>query len=241
MGTRIKHSFINKFLLFICIFFFSALNAFASNALSGVDVKQIDDGSYNVILKIDNSVNIKKNTDTKDNLSLILDSAVPADSVEIVYDNTSDIKNVMVQKKNSDNTMILIQGKNIENAKIFTKDISTGIVNPLDNKLNSLNNYLYIANVKYLSFCFIGIIFMFVLMISLRPKRTKYSYNVKKQYKTIKQTTINNMNKKTNSSKRYVPSINYRINNVRYNNMSVPKDFEVNTEVFEEEKIRKAG
>lgn len=241
MGTRIKYSFINKFLLlFICIFFFSVLNSFAANALSGVDVKQIGDGSYNVILKTDSSVNIKKITDTKDTLLLILDSSIPADAVEIVYDNTSDVKNVMVQKKNSDNTMILIQGKNIENAKIFTKDISTGIVNPLDNKMNSLNNYLYVANVKYLTFGFIGIIMMFILMISFRPKQTKYSYNVKKQYKTIKQTTINNINKKKNYSKRYVPSINYRINNMGYN-MSVPKDFDVQSQMFEEEQIRKVG
>ncbi len=239
MRTRVKYSFINRFLLSVFILFFSALNAFAANSLLGVDVKQTDNDNYKIILKVNNAVNLKKSSGTADNLTLVLNSVVPSDSVEILYDNASDLKNVIVQKKNADNTMIILQGKNIDKAQIYTKELSTGILKQFDSNSNSLNKYLYIANTKYLLLGLAGIILLFLLMLSSRPdlkrnnnKKIKQS-NKQSEYITIRNKTIN--------QKRYVPSINYRINSVK-TNMTLPKDFVIsNLSQYEEEKERKVG
>ena len=239
MRTRVKYSFINRFVLSVFIIFFSTLNAFAANSLLGVDVKQIDNDNYKIILKVNNAVNIKQFSDSADNLTLVLNSAVPSDSVEILYDNASDLKNVIVQKKNSSNTMILLQGKNIDNAKIYTKELSTGILKQFDSNANSLNKYLYIANKKYILFGLVGIILLFFLMISSRPDLKRNVNKKSKQHN--KQTEYNTIRNKTVSQKRYVPSIHYRINNVK-TNMTLPKDFVIsNLSQYEEEKIRKVG
>lgn len=229
MKTRIKVNIIKLFLV-VCVFLFSNLNALAFNALSGVDVKQINNDVYNITLKVDNSVKIKKVTDSKGNLTLILSSIIPADSIEIVYDNTSDLKNVIVQKKNDQNTIILFQGKNIENAKIYTKELSTGLLKSLDANPGALNNYLYIANKKYFSFAILGFISLFFIMLSLRPKSKRYNPQAQNTIRT-----------KVNSKNRYIPSINYKINNTK-GNMSVPKDFVISKiRTYQEQKIRKAG
>lgn len=238
MSTRIKYSLISKLILFLCIFCFSALNAFAANSLSGVDVKQTGSDSYKIILKTDNSVKLNKISEGKDNLVLVLNSTIPADSVEIVYDNASDLKNVMIQKKNSDNTMILLQGKNIENAEIYTKEITTGLLKQINTPENSLENYLYISNAKHLKYILFAIIGLFFLMLCFRPKSKKYiSAN---QHNNKKQITVNSIKNKISTDKRYIPSINYRINNVQ-SNMSVPKEFVISNINKYEEKIRKAG
>ena len=239
MRTRVKYSFINGFLLSVCIILFSALNAFAANSLLGVDVKQDGNDNYKIILKVNNAVNIKQFSESADNLTLVLTSAVPSDSVEILYDNASDLKNVIVQKKNSDNTMILLQGKNIDKAKIYTKELSTGILKQFDSNANSLNKYLYIANAKYLLFGLAGIILLFFLMISSRPD-LKGNVN-KKSNKQKKQTEYVTIRNKIVNQRRYIPSIHYRINNVK-TNMTIPKDFVISTlSQYEEEKIRKVG
>ena len=228
MQTRISYNTLKRLFLVICVFFFSALNAQAYNVLSGVYVKQSDNNSYNITLKVNNSVKIKKVPEAQDNLTIVLDSVVPTDSVDVVYDNASDLKNVMVQKKNADKTVIVFQGKNIENAKIYTKELSTGVVKPFDE--NSLKNYLYVANVKYLTIGIIGSVFLFFLLISLRPKSKRYSVS-----------STQTLRNKINSNNRYIPSINYKINSVK-SNATVPKEFvisKINT--YQEQRIRKAG
>ena len=135
--------------------------------------------------------------------------------------------------------MIILQGKNIDKAQIYTKELSTGILKQFDSNSNSLNKYLYIANTKYLLLGLAGIILLFLLMLSSRPdlkrnnnKKIKQS-NKQSEYITIRNKTIN--------QKRYVPSINYRINSVK-TNMTLPKDFVIsNLSQYEEEKERKVG
>lgn len=241
MNTRNKFSLIIN-LLFICIFFVSSMASYAMNSLSGVDINQTDKGNYNIVLKTDSAAKIDKISEKNNSLIITLTSVVPVESLEILYDNISDIKNVMVQKKNSDNTMVIIEGNNIENANIYLNDLSLGTIKPVDANISSLNNYLYIENVKYFTFCVVGIFIMFLLMLSFRPKQEKYTSNVKKQYNTVKNTTINKINKKhSNVQKRYIPSINYRITGLEAN-MTVPDSLRNSASViFEEERERKAG
>ena len=235
---RIKLSFnIIKFiLLFVCMFFFSSMNVQAQNALSGINVIQNND-SYNIILKTDNSVKINKYIDEKGSLTLFLSSVLPADSIEIEYDNASDLKNVIVQKKNANNMTILFQGKNIENAKIFLKDLSTGQIKPIDSE--SVSNYFYIAHIKYLSIGIFGLVFLFVIMLFLRPQSKKYR-TVYKSKEKIKQSQIT-LRGKQSVNKRYVPSINYKVR-VTNPNMTVPKDFVISAyQNYNDEQVRKVG
>lgn len=240
MSTGRKYNLISKLSLFVIAFCFTCIAAFASNSLTGVDVKQMGESSYNIILKTDSSVNVKKIVDGKDNITLLLKSTIPSDSVEIVYDNASDLYNVMVQRKNDDSTMVLLEGKNINNAIVYTKEISTGDLKQVDANGNSLNNHLYLANLKYFSFSLMGIIFIFMLMHSFRPKSKNNVAMNQKQIRSKKHTTINSMKKNASVQKRYVPSINYRIANAK-SNMSMPNDFVISNAEQYQEKIRKAG
>lgn len=235
MGTRIKHSFIFKFALIICIFFVSALNSYAyNNSLSGIDINQIQD-KYNITLKLDKSVNVKKILQNDKNLTLILNSTIPADSVDIIYDNTSGIDNVIVQKKNKDNTIIYVEGNNLNNAQIYTKDLSTGLIKKSNNSIDFINTNFYISDYKYITYSILGFIFLFIALLFNRPKNRKYN-----SVNTSEYCRLNTLRNKNNSKSRYIPSINY---NISKSNMTVPKEFRISqlAEYEKNEQIRKAG
>lgn len=245
MSTRVRFGLLNKLYLFICVLLCSTVMSFAAdNSLSGIDVKQIGDANYNIMLKLDNAVNVQKVSNEKDNLTIILNDTIPSDSVEIQYDNAADLDNVIVQKKNNENTIILLQGRNIENANIYTKELSTGITKQNNLKDNSINSVLFVVDKKIVSFSVIGVMMFFFLMLSLRPKNRRYSsasVNVKNQ-KNVKKDTINTLRNKNNTQSRNIPSINYRVNGSARVAMSVPKDFVINNyKTQETEQIRKAG
>ena len=236
MRIKLLFNIIKFILLFVCMFFFTSMNVQAKNALSGINITQ-NDNSYNILLKADSLVKINKNVDEKGSLTLFLTSVLPADSIEIEYDNASDLKNVIVQKKNTNNTTILFQGKNIEGAKIFLKDLSTGQIKPIDS--GSANNYFYIAHIKYLSIGFAGLIFLFILMLFLRPQSKKY-HSASQIKNKMKQQQVTLRSKQYNS-KRFVPSINYKVNNTR-KNMTIPTDFVISEyQNYNDEQERKVG
>lgn len=237
MDRSCSFNFIKKMVLLLCVFMLSALSAYANNSLLGINVEQTANDTYNIVLKADSSTKITKHVESKDNLTLFLNSIIPSDSIDIVYDNASDLDNVIVQKRNSDNTIILLQGKNIHNANIYVKELSTGVLKPYDS--NSLSNYLYVGNVKYFVTGVAGLVLIFLLMIALRPKSKKYTHTANVQQKVKYSTTT--IRAKQQIQKRYVPSINYKVANTR-TNMTVPKDFVISAaQKYNEERIRKAG
>lgn len=231
MSTRVK--ILNKLFLFIGIFLCSFLSAFAAeNSLFGIDVKQLNEADYSVILKVDNSLDVQKVFNGEDNLTLVLNQTVPTDSVEIIYDNAADLENVIVQKKNNGDTAILLQGKGIENAKIFTKDLASGQLVQADNKK------LFSVDIKTAGFSVLGFIAFFMLMLSIRPKNKRYNSNVK-NVKATKKVVANTLRNKIQHQSKNIPSINYNVNAGFKSNMSVPKDFVINN--YMEEEIRKVG
>ncbi len=236
MSIRVKYSFINKFIIVIVCLFLTSLNAYAVNSLSGVDIKQYNN-NYKIILKLDNSLKTVKTDISEGNLTIVLDSVLPSDSVEMLYDNTTDIKNVTVQKKNPDNTLIILQGKNIENSKIYIKELSGGSIKPVSVNKSVLSDSFYIADFKYLIFSVLGSIFLFFILLSLRPNSKKYIPKTEQNIKLKKKITINSM-KNSTSVKRYVPSINYNIRPAL--NMTAPDDLIYDSNLFKEE-IRKVG
>ncbi|MCD7879817.1 MAG: hypothetical protein LUG16_07790 [Candidatus Gastranaerophilales bacterium] len=240
MNTRIKYNFIQKLCMAFCILLLSGSWGFAAeNAISAIDVKQTQNG-YDIFLKVDKNVQIKKYLDGKDNLTIILDSTQPSDSMEIVYDNTSNLENVIVQKKNDENTLILIQGKNISNSKIYTKEISTGITKQIEAK----NSYIFIADRKILVVSIFSMALLFLMMLAARPKNKRYNsvqINSKiKNKKPIKTTTLRSTKPSNNA-----PSINYTRNGkfASTTGVTIPKDFVISEHQFDEteENIRKVG
>ena len=204
-----------KIILCFCVLFLTTLSANAiNNSLTGIDVKQNAKDGYNIILKLAGKTNIKKIISSNDSLALVLNSTVPSDTMEIIYDNTSDINNVIVQKKNKDNTIVVVEGKNIANASIYTKDISSGTISEFSEK-----NYNY-------DMLPIGIFALgFLAMVAYRRKTNK------------KRNIINNhINGKINTRKT-TPNIAY---NTQKSFVSAPKDFVINR-YMEGEKIRKAS
>ena len=232
----------NKLILTLCVFFFSALMSLsAENSLSSVNVKQVNNGEYNILLKLDNNVRIKKSFNGNDNLTLVLNKTLPSDSVEIVYDNAAGLKNVTVQKKNADNTIILLQGKNIVNSTIFTKELSTGIIKQSDLK----DNIFVIHDTKLFVSSIIGVVSLFIIMLFARTSGRKKCKSLQNK-RTIKSLTVNSVNSTKHNTSRYIPSINYGVNNT-YNfsnsKMTVPEKFIINNYMNGEysEEMRKIG
>lgn len=241
MRLRVRSSLVNKVLFLIGAFVISSVGAFAANnSISGIDVKQVENGEYSIMLKLDKMASVKKYSDSIDTLNIIINSALPVEDMEIVYDNAADLKNIIVQKKNSDNTMISLQGKNIENAKIYTKELSTGIT-----KENKSFNILNITENKANLLGILGLCLILLLNSSKKSKKqsknTAQTVATKKTRKTKKQT-INTINKRNKVIAQNIPSINYRINGsfaASQQNMSIPKDFVINQ--YQKEQMRKVG
>ncbi len=240
MRSRIFFKAIVSMIFLLSMLLFTNLKAIAfESSLSAIDVKQNNNGSYNIQLKLDKAVDVKKIFNGNDNLTIMLSSAIPSDSMEIIYDNTSDINNVIVQKKNDNNTLILFQGNNIKNSDITIKELSTGLIKNID-----LNNpsFLFIPHKKLLSYSILSFILMFIVLLNLRPKEKRYYSN--NSYNTIK-SKADTLRKKNLIQEKRIPSINYNIKNgFNSSNIyaSVPKEFVINKYQAEEmENIRKAG
>ena len=240
MRLRVS-SLVSKVLFLMGAIVISSVGAFAAtNSISGVDVKQIENGEYSVILKMDRNANIKKISDNMDTLDIVINSALPVEDMEIVYDNAADLKNVIVQKKNANNTVISLQGKNVENAKIYTKELSTNAIKEV--KTFGLFNF---ADNKSILFALIGLLMFMMLKSSKKSKKQNsivaQEVSSKKARKSKKQT-INTINKRNKVAAQNIPSINYRINGsfaASQQNMSIPKDFVINQ--YQKEQMRKVG
>lgn len=246
MQTGKELNIINKCVLFISFFLLSSISSFAvENSLLGIDVKQVSGGEYNIMLKLDKKVNIKRLTDTDGNLSLVLNSTLPSDTMEIFYDNAADLENVIVQKKNSDNTLILFQGENIADSKVYIKELSTGLVKELDSKNTVFNSLFFISDKKVLLTSLFGVMLFFFMMLLTNPRKKRYTAETAKKYSNIKKNTnINTLRNKNLVQSKNVPSINYKMNGSFSSvkaNMTKPKDFIINNQYQEIEKIRKVG
>lgn len=238
---------INKCLAFTFVFAFAALSSFAAeNSLSGVDIKQSNGSGYQVFLKLDKKAQVKKIVESEDNLTLVVSSTLPSESMEIIYDSEDNFSNVIVQKKNSDNTLISIQGKNIADAEIYTKELSTGVTKQLDTNDSLLNGFFFIADKKILGSSLLGMFFFLLMMLVSRPKNKRYSSNEVNKIVKSKQLYANTLRNKNLLQSKNIPSINYKVSgsfNSVNSHVSAPKDFVINNNnrVLENEQIRKAG
>ena len=248
MKTGKRLNILNKCTLLISMLIFSSLGSLAAESyLSGINIQQKTDGEYKVVLKVDKKSQIKKSIDNDGNLTLVMNSTLPSESMDIVYDNAVDLKNVIVQKKNDNNTLILLQADNIQNAQIYTKELATGLVKQLDNKTNIFGDLFFVADKKALTSSIVGMIFLFFMMLLSRPKEKRYTEANAKKYTNVKKhINANTLRNKNLVQSQYVPSINYKVNgsfNSLNHHISKPKDLNVNNHYqnYEDEEIRKVG
>ena len=240
MRLRVS-SIVCKVLFLTGAFVISSIGAFAANnSISGVDVKQVENGEYSIVLKMDRMASVKKASENIDTLDIIINSAIPVEDMEITYDNAADLRNVIVQKKNANNTIISLQGKNIENAKIYTRELSSNVIK----EVKAFN----ISNLTDNKSVLLGLIGLLMFMMLKSPKKSKKQVNVtsqmvaSKKVRKNKKQTINTINKRNKVAAQNIPSINYRINGsfaAAQQNMSIPKDFVINQ--YQKEQMRKVG
>ena len=243
MITAKGFKLIYKYFISVFTIFVFALNSFASEAsLSGIDVNRNDNGTYKIILRLDGASKIKKMAEESNKLTVMLNSTLPSDAMDIVYDNNSNLTNVIVQKKNKNNTMIIFEGNNIQNADIYTKELSSGSVKQLNDN-GILNGIFFIADKKLLATSVLSVIFIFFMMLMARPKSKRYSSVKTNNSANKKQVRVNTLRNKNLVQSRNIPSINSGINgsfNSARMYMTQPNELVVNN-TYEEEQIRKAG
>lgn len=115
---------------------FACLNAFAaSNSLSAVEIKDSENG-YQIILRSDNSAEVRKTVDTRDDITLEVKGLVPLDSVGTVYNNVPDVDSVIIQPE-EENTKIIVHGKNIAKANILFAPVEAQAAAQAEGSANS--------------------------------------------------------------------------------------------------------
>ncbi|MBQ9246566.1 hypothetical protein IJ182_09900 [bacterium] len=238
-------NYIKKCLIVLIVFAFSSITSFAAqNSLSGIDVSKKINGDYKIVLKLDKKTHVQKMLTENNKLTVLLNSTLPSDAMDIVYDNSAALTNVMVQKKNKNNTIVLFEGENIDKAQIFTKEISTGLIKQIDNSDSIINSIFFVADKKLLTVSFISVVLFFFAMLLARPKSKRYtSSKISNTVQAKRQTGMTTLRNKNNAQSRYIPSINSGVNgsfNSARKYMSAPSELVVNN-TYEEEQIRKAG
>ena len=242
-----EFNILNKCLAFVFVFLCVSLSSFAvENSLSEVGLKQSANNAYQVVLKLDKKAQIKKIVDGSDNLTLVVNSTLPSESMEIIYDSEDSLANIIVQKRNDNNTLISLQGENIANAEIITKEISTGTTKKLDTNENLLSNLFFIADKKVLGISLAGILLLFMMMIASRPKNKRTSSSSINNATNSYKATANTLRNKNLVQSQNVPSINYKVNgsfSSSNSHTTMPKDLVVNNKknTIREQQIRKAG
>lgn len=205
-----------KLLISLFAFMFMTVSAYAST-LSEIEITQDNNGKYNVVFSLDSKTKIVKENSSKGNLSLLLKGTNLADNLNISYENSTDLQNVVVQKKNKDNSIVLLEGKNIEEAKILAKDINNGVISEIKLKNNSL---------LYSVLGVFGLIMLLAIRntIILRRKRKRVVQDPNELIKK-KIQEVNTLRKKNKQQSKNIPSINYNLNNSK---TTIPEGFVIN-------------
>ena len=93
---------VKRILTVIFAIILSANCSFAvDNSLLGIDVKYTSQNGYNITLKTDKTAQITKKLDENGNIILSLKQTLPSQDLEIINDNTEELTNIIVQKKNN--------------------------------------------------------------------------------------------------------------------------------------------
>lgn len=101
-------------LLISCSF---TLPSFAQNLLSGIQINP-DGNSYQVVLKTNKATPIKKVIESAEKIYLEIQNVELLSSVNTVYNEVPNVKNVIVEPTSKNSVRIFLQGKNMKEAKV---------------------------------------------------------------------------------------------------------------------------
>lgn len=228
---------INKLLVLPAILILTSMPVFAdSNTFGGLEISQNPDGIYNILLKTENSSYVKAIRTTANKLTLLVKSTLPADSVEISYNNAPELNNVIVQKRDTDKTLIVLEGNSVQNATVNELILSDGTIKENAEETGLLNGYSPFNDKKLLSSTLLSLLMAAMLFVTLKPKQSaknKAVDSAEELRNAIK--NANTLRKKNKLQSKNIPSINYKVNGY----VSVPQGFVINE--YKKERIKKAG
>ena len=94
-----------------------SMNNVFANTLSEVEITSQDSG-YGIILKTDESTQLKKTVYSNDKMSLELKDIEISENFNTVYNNVANLDNVTVSPASKNNVKITFKGENITDSKI---------------------------------------------------------------------------------------------------------------------------
>ncbi len=101
----------------------TTMGAYA-NTLSEVQINA-DTQGYNIVLKSESPAQMKKVVNSPDKMSIELKDVQPAEDLNTVYNNVSNIDNVTIQPIAKQDLKITLKGKGISSSKIYFEEIKT--------------------------------------------------------------------------------------------------------------------
>jgi len=122
MNKTLTKKGLNSVLAAVCIagtMCFSNVNA-AENVpvLSGLQINPTENGSYQIILKADKDIPVKKYVTADNTVVLDIKGVKASDSINTVYNNASDVDHVVFQPVKDNHIKVFVQGKNISDSNI---------------------------------------------------------------------------------------------------------------------------
>ena len=119
-------------LLFSIMFLGLSANA-VENVLQTIQIEPVKD-TYNIVLTADNSVDVRKNVEASNKISLTLKDIRASKTLNTIYDNVPDVDSVIVEPKGEDGLTIFIQAENAEKATITFDKVTAPINSALASK-----------------------------------------------------------------------------------------------------------
>jgi len=119
-------------LLFSIIFLGLGVNA-AENVLQTIQIEPVKD-TYNIVLTADKSVDVRKNVEASNRISLNLKDIRASKTLNTIYDNVPDVDSVIVEPKGEDGITIFFQAENAEKATITFDKVTSPVSSALASK-----------------------------------------------------------------------------------------------------------
>jgi len=120
---------------------FLSMPAYAFNeaTLSGIEINAVNDSSYKIVLKTDKSVPVEKEINSDNKIVLDIKNIKPASFVNTIYNNATQIENVIIHPVSNNEIKVFIDGTNVASSMINLGRPDT--VNLADQPLNDSGNY----------------------------------------------------------------------------------------------------
>lgn len=189
---------IRKFILLLLLL--TGLSSYAAeNYLNSVIIEKKDE-SYNVVLRSDDVVKVKKRVETPNRIELKLKNITQSPDLNTLYKNTSEVNALVIQNDGSNGLALYIDAPSISKA-----DIVFETPNSTPRKVNNI-----ISNEQVLLYIFMMMLFLIMLrasQVNSAPAQKDINEIIKEReialYRDFKREIAS------------IPSINYKLKSYR--------------------------